>query len=497
MSAVHLARAPGGSEPYRSLVLAGGGMRVAYQAGVLLALEEAGLRFAHADGTSGGTINLAMLFSGLSPTQMSERWASLDIRDFVSFLPLVDYAKLEGPVAFGDADGIVQKVFPHLGIDVGKINAATGMVATFNVCNFTTKSNCVVTEVELTLDLLVAGISLPVVMPPVRVGADYYVDSVWIKDANLLAAVERGAQEIWLVWCIGNSAQYRNGPFNQYVHMIEISANAGLFAELATITELNRRIARGDSPFGQREPITVKVVRPLYPLPLDPSYYIGAIDGHTLVALGYADAALRLRHDAGPDPLNEGSTRMRTPRQAVSFKEHWSGRVTWQAGTTRDLQQLGEDFELRLSAFVHNLPQFMRDGRQSAQLCGSLRIGRGPLAYLRDGELEAHAEGDGLSLTYRAVADYSGTLLSVVAVRRIAVPGLVHITLRANAKQAAPFAAVATQSGTALHELMKTVKAIEPASPLEALDTLNLFGTYCFGPLWRALRAKRCWWKFW
>ena len=38
----------------RSLVLAGGGMRVAYQAGALAALEEAGLRFHHADGTSGG-----------------------------------------------------------------------------------------------------------------------------------------------------------------------------------------------------------------------------------------------------------------------------------------------------------------------------------------------------------------------------------------------------------------------------------------------------------
>jgi len=50
--------------PQRSLILAGGGMRVAYQAGALRALFEAGLTFAHADGTSGGTMNLAMLFSG-------------------------------------------------------------------------------------------------------------------------------------------------------------------------------------------------------------------------------------------------------------------------------------------------------------------------------------------------------------------------------------------------------------------------------------------------
>ena len=76
-SAVHatpLSAADPAASPRRSLILAGGGMRVAYQAGVLRALHEAGLSFFHADGTSGGTINLAMLLSGLSPEEMSERW---------------------------------------------------------------------------------------------------------------------------------------------------------------------------------------------------------------------------------------------------------------------------------------------------------------------------------------------------------------------------------------------------------------------------------------
>ena len=41
------ADAPG---PRRALILAGGGMRVSYQAGVLRALAEAGLHFLHGDG---------------------------------------------------------------------------------------------------------------------------------------------------------------------------------------------------------------------------------------------------------------------------------------------------------------------------------------------------------------------------------------------------------------------------------------------------------------
>ena len=87
--------------PRRSLILAGGGMRVAYQAGVVRALQEESLCFFHADGTSGGTINLAMLLSGLSPAEMGERWRTLNVKDFVSLMPLEKYLKIEA----GDEKG--------------------------------------------------------------------------------------------------------------------------------------------------------------------------------------------------------------------------------------------------------------------------------------------------------------------------------------------------------------------------------------------------------
>jgi predicted acylesterase/phospholipase RssA len=206
----------------RSLILAGGGMRVAWQAGALRALAEEGLIFAHADGTSGGIMNLAMLLSGLSPAEICERWRTLDPRDFSSFLPLDEY--LHGPQleAMGDARGIREKVFPHLGIDVEKIRSATGLIGTFNVCNFTRKTNEVIPHERIDLDLLVAGMSLPIFMPPVQKGTTVYTDSVWIRDANLPEAMRRGADELWLLWCIGNTGEYKRGAFNQYVHMIEV-----------------------------------------------------------------------------------------------------------------------------------------------------------------------------------------------------------------------------------------------------------------------------------
>ena len=153
--------------PRRSLVLAGGGMRVAYQAGVLRALAEDGLRFFHADGASGGTINLAMLLSGVSPEEMCERWATLDVKDFVSLLPLRRYLRGPSQLAYGDADGLIEQVFPHLGIDVDRIRAARGIEGTFNVVDYGSKTNHAIPHTELDIDLLVAGVSLPIMLPPV------------------------------------------------------------------------------------------------------------------------------------------------------------------------------------------------------------------------------------------------------------------------------------------------------------------------------------------
>ncbi len=48
----------------RSLILAGGGLKVGYQAGVLQVwLDEAGLKFDHADGASGGILNIVLTVS--------------------------------------------------------------------------------------------------------------------------------------------------------------------------------------------------------------------------------------------------------------------------------------------------------------------------------------------------------------------------------------------------------------------------------------------------
>jgi len=346
--------------PRRSLILAGGGMRVAYQAGVLRALEEEGLRFVHGDGTSGGTINLAMLLSGVAPVEMCERWRTLPVREFVSFLPLRRYVSSPNLMAFGDADGLVDHVYPHLGIDVERIRGARGIEGTFNVCNYTEKTNLAVPHTEIDLDLLVAGVSLPVFMPPVRRDGTLWVDSVWIKDANPGEAVRRGCEELWLVWCIGNSGVYRPGMLNQYVHMIELSANGGLFEELDHL----RRETSGPLP-------RLHVIKPEYPLPLDPDFYFGRIDADALVAMGYRDAKgyLARRTDEGV-PWDPSATKMRDPSLGVAFAKRLRGSVS------------GSPIEVRLRADARDLGRFAEE--RTGELVGIVDhepLGRGIPAH--------------------------------------------------------------------------------------------------------------------
>ncbi|HEY6978103.1 MAG TPA: patatin-like phospholipase family protein [Chitinophagaceae bacterium] len=308
----------------RSLVLAGGGVRLAYHAGVLIALEEEGLHFTHVDGTSGGIFGTAMLASGITPGDAAARWRNLKLKGFMSALPLKDYRSQRSLPAVGSAKGIKEKIFPSLGIDEKKINTNTTFDATFNVCNFSKKTIESISNKDVTVDHLIAGMSLPIFMPAVKINGDWYTDAVWIKDANLIEAVKRGAEEIWLVWCIGNTAEYLNGVFNQYVHMIEISANGGLFAEIDWLYQTNReRQNKG------LQSIKLHIIKPDYPLPLDPDFFLGKITADTLINMGYADAKEYLKYKNAFNLADiSKATAMKTPGITLHFTQQFEGKAT-------------------------------------------------------------------------------------------------------------------------------------------------------------------------
>ena len=481
----------GEREPRRALILAGGGMRVAWQAGAIRALAEAGHSFVHADGTSGGIINLAMLLSGLSPEEMCRRWETLDVHDFASPIPLADYLASPGELmALGDADGLRDKVFPHLGIDVERVNAGLpGMTATFNLGNFSDKTSVAVEHHAVDLDLLVAGVSLPIFMPPVVKEGVTWTDAVWIKDANLLEAVRRGADELWLLWCIGNTGRYQAGLLEQYVHMIELSANGALFGELEQIAERNRALEAVQEAVTER-PVRVHVVKPEYPLPLDPDYYLGRIDARTLVAMGYRDAHAYLAA-MRPEgvPLDPNATKMRDPGLGLRFRERLSGTLAMAGGSRHDLA-------LDLTVEIADVEGFAAAPARGAPLAGRLHSQQWGERLLTGGRFRMERAAEETRLVYEARFVHEGRSYRLVGdktLRDDPGPDLWGdiTTLEATLLEQPAPDSPGVQRGAALLRLdgvRQLVSSFEPVNAHghdERRRAVHAFGRLLLGELWK------------
>jgi predicted acylesterase/phospholipase RssA len=82
-------------------------------------------------------------------------------------------------------------------LDWKKINS--GRVGTFNAYDFTHQQLVVRDQSEVDDDFLIAGVSLPGWFSPVKIGDAEFIDAVYVTDANLIGAIERGADELWTI----------------------------------------------------------------------------------------------------------------------------------------------------------------------------------------------------------------------------------------------------------------------------------------------------------
>lgn len=235
----------------RSLILAGGGIKVAFQAGVLQVwLDEAGLKFDHIDAASGGVFNLAMMCSGQNGRQIAENWRNLNPREGISF-NAKELLKLAYAESMFTLDNYRQHVFPGWGYDWDKIRASD-LEATFNVFNFSRKEIEVIEPANLTEDLLSACVSLPMWFPPVRIDGETYIDAVYLTDANIEEAIRRGADEIWVIWTVSDKDVWEDGFVANYFQIIETVAVGNYRKILKRIEENNQKIkSGGEGEFGR------------------------------------------------------------------------------------------------------------------------------------------------------------------------------------------------------------------------------------------------------
>lgn len=248
----------------RSLILAGGGIKVAFQAGVLQVwLDEAGLTFDHADGASGGVFNLAMYCQGMTGIEIADNWRHLRPSRGMQ----VNWkALLRGPWARSlfKLDRYRDNVFSDWGLNWDAIRA-TERPATFNAYNFTRHELIVRTADQIDADFVIAAVSLPMWFPPVTIAGDTYIDSVYISDANLEEAILRGADELWIIWTVSQKPRWRDGFIANYFQVIETAANGHFKRVLDRIDKSNRAIGQGGSgEFGRH--VEVKLLQAEVPL---------------------------------------------------------------------------------------------------------------------------------------------------------------------------------------------------------------------------------------
>ena len=308
----------------RALVMAGGGLKVGFQAGALQVwLDEAGVTFDHADGASGGCFNLAMYCQGRSGTEIADAWRHIAPLDWVGF----DISDLLAGRALMSMDRFRENVLRQgWGLDWDAIRRSPRL-GTFNLCNFSQQRLEVVEQSAMDEDRLVSAVSLPMWFPPVTIEGDEYIDAVYLTDGNLEEAIRRGADEIWAIWTVSRAGKWRRGFVNQYFQIIEIAANGKFFHTWNRIAENNRAIAEGGSgEFGRH--IEQKLLRAEVPV-----HYLLSVSADRMAeSVNTGVLAARAWCHRHGVPLAAGAPVVpETPvdnRSGVAFTETMKGHVT-------------------------------------------------------------------------------------------------------------------------------------------------------------------------
>jgi predicted acylesterase/phospholipase RssA len=380
---------------HRALVLAGGGLKVAYQAGVLQVwLDEAGIDIKLATGASGGTLNLAMWCQGYTGRQIADAWRGYKPLSAASVNPRMLLRGPFGPSMLNSL-GLRKHVLPAFGLDWHAIRNSTREAA-FDVYNFSAQEHRTVPAADLTEDLLVSAVALPWWFSPVRIGSDTYIDAVFATDANLDEAIRRGATELWVVWTVSTKGTWRSGFVNGYFQMIEAMANAGLRSALRRIEESNAAIDEG-RPGHYPHRVKVRVLAADVPL-----HYLVVLSRHQVrraVELGVRDArrwcvesgiplcgnvsldASGHRNGNGPPKAGAG----------ISFREKMTGTIQLADLPVRQVSAC----ELRLEVTVADVEHFVADPAHVAQVHGTVVCnGLGGRLPIRSGRLNLLVEND-------------------------------------------------------------------------------------------------------
>jgi hypothetical protein len=353
-------------------------------------------------------------------------------------------------------------------------------------------------------EMLMASISIPMWFPPRLIEGHTYLDAVFLSDANLEEAIDRGADELWVIWTVSEKSRWRAGFVGIYFGIIEVVANGNFRRILKRVERNNGQIAAGGhGEFGR--PIALKILRAEVPI-----HYLVILSGDRVrecVERGVADArrwclarGLPLKTPAAPTGP--------TDTTSLRFTEEMKGFVTLGetdpvAGATAGAAA-GTNLMVHLTITLEGVRRFVADPEhlgsavgyiECAALGGRLPVQSGTFnLFTDDGDPSVKrmryrlmaSDGDGAPITlsgYKLVRDDPGfdvwddtsTLFTRV--------------FRGHLELADEDAAEVVGAGVIhvymldfLHQL--TTFEIGAGSPLEKAAVLAEFGQFFMGRLW-------------
>jgi predicted acylesterase/phospholipase RssA len=363
--------------PKSSLMLAGGGVKVAFQAGVLqVLLDEAGIEFDRGDAVSAACFNLAMWVQGMSGTQIADNWRNASPFSEVD-LNTPQLVRLLYAASILDLDAFRRTVFPSWKLDWSRIRSSP-REATFNVYNFSKHELRAIPASDLTEDLLVATASLPMWFPPVKIDGDTYIDAVFNMGANIDEAIRSGADELWIIWTTSQRGEWFDGFVGNFFGIFEATVVGSYKSALARIAANNAALERGErGEFGRI--ITVKEIKAEVPvhylLNFSRDRAAECVNRGVETARQWCDAA-GIKRRTGPVYIPTASVE----KIAVRFSETMKGFVGFSAtefeGGFEQGKSEGTALTVHLDVYIENLDEFLALPEHRSTIQGSIECAR-------------------------------------------------------------------------------------------------------------------------
>ncbi|CAN5707986.1 patatin-like phospholipase family protein [soil metagenome] len=308
-----------------ALVLSGGNIKGAYQAGIVSTLLQAGYVPQIATGVSVGALNAGYL-AGLAPSGTAPDWPAIGRRleafwrehvtgaeSFVRKrgIPAVLWSLIrkrwQGLVDTGPLGDVVRKELAtadprrtSLRLRVGAVNILTG--------DLVYKDS---SEPRL-VDYILASAAEPVAMPLQVIGDQPYYDGGLRDIAPLKQAIDMGATRVVCALCqtagVGPVERGfdRGDAFHLVSRVVAITSNEIVRNDIETFLEINQQllIDRSQPMLADKRYIPILVIRPAQPIPFDLEHFTSA-DIARMIDQGRADTAREVRA-AQADPGHSG-----------------------------------------------------------------------------------------------------------------------------------------------------------------------------------------------